>query len=219
VSVNVIEHLDDPVGFLESLRRALAPGGRILVVCPDGTRAGVELLIADHLSSFLAAHLRALFGRAGLEVVTWQSAPEQLGEFQMIEGRAGSDASPEPIWDAPLEINARRHSFLESWARLDAHLAARLPPDVVCFGTGEAAALLRAYAPESWTRVRACTADGVRPGSFGDIPVIPLSDVPANSALLTAVRPRVQPAVAERLRRTFASVTTWYDLVEEHRGE
>ena len=35
VSLETIEHLNDPLGFLESIRRLLAPGGAALISCPN----------------------------------------------------------------------------------------------------------------------------------------------------------------------------------------
>jgi SAM-dependent methyltransferase len=87
VSVNVIEHTADPVAFLVGLREALDGGGTMIVVCPDGGRPGVELLMADHVHSFAAGHLRTLMDRAELEVVGQSIAPAALGEFQMVVAR------------------------------------------------------------------------------------------------------------------------------------
>ena len=95
----------------------------------------------------------------------------------------------------------------------------RAPAAVVCFGVGEAAGLLRAYAPRTWARVQACTADrqALNPASpdFGGLPIVPLDTLPPSTSLLLGVRPADQPPVRDRLARQFASVTTWYDLVDE----
>jgi hypothetical protein len=85
----------------------------------------------------------------------------------------------------------------------------------VCFGAGEAAGLLRAYAPRAWASVRACTVDGDSRGGFGALSMIPLDSVPAGETILVGVRPADQPHVAERLAARFARVVTWYDLVDD----
>ena len=85
----------------------------------------------------------------------------------------------------------------------------------VCFGAGEAAGLLRAYAPRAWASVRACTVDGDSHGRYGELPMIPLDSIPDGETLLVGVRPADQPRVAARLAARFTRVVTWYDLVDD----
>src|SRR5690242_2006843 len=165
VTINVIEHTADPVGFLHSAHRRVSPDGTLLVVCPDGGEPGFELLFVDHLFSFARPHLESLMCRAGMTVVASASAPPSLGAFQMVVGRRGDTADPAAV-TASID-GSRRERYLQRWRELDAHLAPRLRPPVVCFGASEAAGLLRAYAPHSWSLVTACTADGAAAGTFG----------------------------------------------------
>jgi SAM-dependent methyltransferase len=217
VAVNVVEHTDDPVSFLASLRKAVSADGTIVVVCPDGERPGIELLIADHRFSCTTNHLRRLFARVGLTSVQVPAPPAHDG-FQMIVGTPGTHHDHPPLPD-PSPLNARRAAFLNRWGELDSRLAGRLPPRVVCFGVGEAAALLRAYAPAAWRHVTACTADETLDDRFGALPVVPLDTLTRDTAVLVGVRPADQHRVAERLRSQFASVTTWYDLVQDVDGD
>jgi SAM-dependent methyltransferase len=217
VSINVIEHTPDPLAFLGLLAGATAPDGTLVIVCPDGSRPNVELLIADHLFSFHPHHLRLLCERHGLAVEFAGPAPEALGPFQMIAARpAATHSSPttahRPSDLASVELARRR--FLQAWADLDARLVARLPESVVCFGAGEAAGLLRAYAPQAWSRIRACTLDGDAHGHFGALPLVSLDSIEATEPLLVAVRGQDQQRVAERLRSRFSRVETWDDLTE-----
>jgi SAM-dependent methyltransferase len=209
VSVNVIEHTADPLAFLVSLREALTATGVLVLVCPDGGRPNLELLFADHVHSFAPPHLHALCRRAGLAVVASGLAPVALGPFQMVVAQRGA-AATEPVTAPAADARA---AYLESWRDLDARLLDRAPAPVVCFGAGEAAGLLRAYAPRTWRRVRACTIDGAAEGHFGPLPIIALDRVDAADTVLAGVRPLDQPRVAERLRRRFARVATWYDLL------
>jgi hypothetical protein len=128
----------------------------------------------------------------------------------------GSPGEHEGIDPDPIDVrhfNARRERYLGAWRALDAALSARLPPRVVAFGAGEAAGLLRAYAPGAWSRVSACTADV--PVTFEALSFEPLDVLPADTPLLVAVRPADQPSVAARLQTRFRSVTTWDDLVTD----
>jgi hypothetical protein len=87
---------------------------------------------------------------------------------------------------------------------------------VVCFGAGEAAGLLRAYAPRSWSRVVGCTVDAPSSATFGGLPVAPLDTVSSDVSLLLGVRPSDQRLLAERLQTRFPHVVEWYDLIDEH---
>ena len=212
VSVNVIEHTHDPLAFLRGLRGAVAAGGTLILVCPDGGQPGLELLFADHVFSFAPAHLHALCARAGLEVQSSGAAPAALGAFQMVVARP---AAPDTAVPATRAVSPDgRASYLESWRLLDARLIERVPEPAVCFGAGEAAGLLRAYAPRTWARVRACTVDGAASGRFGNLPLVGLDSVGADETVLLGVRPVDQPRVARRLGARFTRVAAWYDLLD-----
>lgn len=213
VSVNVIEHALNPLEFLTAVRESMEPDGRLVVVCPDGGRPGLDLLFVDHLFSFGGDHLAALLPRAGLECLAISSAPKGLGNFQMAIGRRRGSAI-----EAPLRVHVRAEDhvrYLKRWRQLDDRLRARIEGSTVCFGAGEAAGLLRAYAPGAWASVRACTVDGDSQGEFGDRPMIPLDSVRPDETLLLGVRPSDQARVADRLAARFPRVVTWYDLVDD----
>lgn len=211
VTINVIEHTPDPLRFLERIRGRMTRGGRLVVVCPDGGQPGVELLFADHLFSFAPPHLEWLVERAGFDVMAASPSPPTLGQFQMVIGRRLDALRPLPrVAFHPLG----RAAYLERWRALDEHLFARLSPPAICFGVGEAAALLRAYAPRAWSLVTACTVDGDAGGTFGDLPIVALDRVTTSGTVLLGVRPADQPPVAERLRDRFPRVVAWYDLVD-----
>ena len=66
VSINVIEHTLRPVSFLRAAKAAVNDGGLVVVMCPDGSEAGSELLFFDHLYSFCPANVTNLVGGSGL---------------------------------------------------------------------------------------------------------------------------------------------------------
>lgn len=215
-SVNVIEHTADPLAFLRSLRDAIADGGRLVLVCPDGGRPGLELLFSDHLFSFAPPHLHALVARAGFAVEGAAVAPASLGAFQLVVARPHGKSDAVAV--VPVVLPEGRGRYLQAWSQLDANLLTRVNEPVVCFGAGEAAGLLRAYAPRTWALVRACTMDGDVSGAFGGLPIVELDRVAAGETVLVGVRPQDQPSLALRLRARFPRVVTWYDLLENADG-
>jgi SAM-dependent methyltransferase len=222
VSVNVIEHTPDPAAFVRELSDVLGEGGTLVLICPDGSNPSVELLVADHLSSFTSTHLTGLVARPGLTATGTDQAPPELGAFQMVVARKGTStaAGTTPVLSGATvepDVSSRvaaASAFLERWRALDGQLAPRVPDGSVCFGVGETAGLLRAYAPRTWTAVCACTSDDATEALFGITPVVPLDFVPATTPILLAVRPADQPRVAARLAGRFPRVISWYDVTD-----
>ena len=211
ISVNVIEHTADPSAFIAALRVILEPQGTLIVICPNGDVPDVELLIADHLFSFVPAHLRELLAREGFVTDRIDLAPSTLGQFQMIVAHRGT--APATAFERVQELSERRRTYLRQWRDLDTKLRERVTAPLICFGAGETAGLLRAYAPVSWALVRACTFDGASGGTFGDLPIVPLDDVSPDASVLVGVRPSDQRLLMDRLRSRFDRVITWHDLV------
>jgi hypothetical protein len=111
-----------------------------------------------------------------------------------------------------------RIEYLQAWRDLDASLLQRCPSQLVAFGAGEAAGLLRIYAPQTWSRVRAVTLDD---GS-GDYAGLPVSDYASlkpdtSQAVLLATRPAAQDTLVARLEADGHVPIRWDDLVTTRR--
>jgi SAM-dependent methyltransferase len=76
---HVVEHLEDPVGVLATLRPRLATGGRLLIEVPDFMGPWripfTEFLRLEHLYNFSPATLRAVLARAGFRVTSQDDDP------------------------------------------------------------------------------------------------------------------------------------------------
>lgn len=209
LSINVLEHVPDPVEFLGGLAR-YSPK-QVAVVCPDGELPNVELLFADHLHSFTRTNLAVLFAKAGMTVLRQEAAPASIGPFWLTVGVLSNGARFAHA--VRRSIGAERRRYLEAWQKLDRLLLERIEDrDALCFGAGEAAALLRTYAPQSWSRVEYCTVDHVDVDRFGDKPVVAYGDL-APQTIILATRPSSQQALAARLGADGHRVVSWHDLV------
>lgn len=213
LSVNVIEHVHDPIEFLLQSRAALSAGGRIVIICPDGDHPSTEMLIYDHIHSFTQRSLEKIAQRAGLKITDRQAAPAALGAFQAVvltPGRVTSTASPMIV-----DLYERRSAFLHRWRQLDQALLERIGncSSLYAFGSGENAQLLRAYAPQAWGKVDGIVADSA--GVFDAKPIALYEPARTNGerTILLAVRPGIQAVVEGRLVADGHKVIRWDDLI------
>lgn len=209
LAVNVIEHTNDPLQFICMLA---SHAERVVIMCPDGTTPNTEVLFADHRHSFTPAHMRTLFARAGLRVETQSTAPETLGKFFMTVGRR--DGTPSLDSRQAFERRQGLEEYFDRWSQLDARLLDRLGNalSVSCFGAGEAAGLLRAYAPKTWARVATCLMDQPNADRFGEKPVRALEGSNPQPVLL-ALRPQSQMRATARLEAMGLEAIRWDDLI------
>ncbi len=78
VCLNVVEHVDDDVGALRNIRGVLSPGGRAIVLVPNGPGIlGTLDEVLGHRRRYTEATLREALAAAGLEV-------EQLLRFNRV---------------------------------------------------------------------------------------------------------------------------------------
>lgn len=66
--IHALEHIPNPVAFLQRLLERLTPEGRLLIQVPDLSASPFDLLIADHCSHFSAAALDRVVRSAGFMV-------------------------------------------------------------------------------------------------------------------------------------------------------
>jgi SAM-dependent methyltransferase len=78
VCLNVVEHVDDDVGALANIRSVLAPGGRAIVLVPQGPEVfGTLDEVLGHKRRYTRATLAKLADEAGFEV-------ERVVEFNRV---------------------------------------------------------------------------------------------------------------------------------------
>jgi hypothetical protein len=220
LSVNVIEHVNDPLAFLRAARASFSSDGAGLFICPDGDHVSSEILIYDHLHSFSRRSIYQLFLRAGLHVHQIRNAPASLGPFMGIFFSTSPVSNPcEVISEIahPDALHDRRHQYLSSWQQLDAKLLQRTRPydALTCFGIGEAAHLLATYAPQAWAKIVSCTADTFITKQFRGKQILPYNrKLDSNeAAMLLGVRPGSQDFLADRLMQDGYSVIRWNDVI------
>jgi SAM-dependent methyltransferase len=221
IAINVIEHMPDPAAFLAALQARLAASGQIAFVCPVAEPPNVELLFYDHFYSFTSHALAAIISSASLRLRKIAPAPPAIGDFQLIITEASQPVSSfMPAERSFADLGAERQSYLETWRELDAALLARLDDRkrLVAFGGGQAAALLRAYAPRLWDRLEAIILDAPEEVWNLGKPVESYRDVVhslGDADILIATAPRAQKMLAQRLQDDGLRPILYDDLVAQ----
>jgi SAM-dependent methyltransferase len=214
LSVNVVEHVVDPVAFLATAATGMSENGCIIVVCPDGEIPSTELLIYDHVHSFTPRAMRLLAAKCGLAVTDVRKSPGEIGPFQALVLQRESTTPSVGSLETDSILHRERNAFLGAWEALERRLLARVnkTKTLTAFGFGESAQLLRTYAPNVWAKVDNIVADV--DGFFDDKIVHRYRpDLTVAQEILLAVRPDLQPALVERLRGDGKHPIQWDDLV------
>jgi 2-polyprenyl-3-methyl-5-hydroxy-6-metoxy-1,4-benzoquinol methylase len=122
IAGEVIEHVDNPGGFLEGVRSLLAPGGTAIVTTPNASGwfnsiaavANIEINHPDHIVMFSWRTLSNLMARCGLEVVdaatfipeVKDGAAEAVGQSADSRGEAAKARAM--VWAARTVVAAER---------------------------------------------------------------------------------------------------------------
>lgn len=212
-AVNVIEHTVDPALFLKAAAARLSPGGRLALVLPDGLRPNLELMFFDHLWTLPPGALTALAARQNLQPVAASPLPSEAGDFRLVVLKH----SAAPIHETPVSPPLPRHDYFAAWAKLDERLSSAAPDGPLsAFGAGEAAALLRCYAPRTWARVgRLCVDDVSGAWDLGR-PVESYARLSRieNERMIIATHPRHHRRLAMRLEADGHRVIAWDAWIE-----
>jgi SAM-dependent methyltransferase len=222
-SNNVLQHTIDPVEFIRAQARLVAPGGRLVLSCPDGTKPSVELLMADQNFSLCPPHLDAIAAKAGMRVVRHLPCPGGPLRNEQLAVMCPADAG----MSEPAVLPSRRIieatygqlvSYLEAWAGLDAQLMAATADAerVFNFGGGLWSYVLAAYCPQYWARVECCLVDGFD-GRCMDREVKPFESVALSSSdiLVLGTNPYVQPKLADRFADAGLRAVSWNHIIAD----
>lgn len=219
-SNNVLQHVTDPMAFLLAQKALLAPGGDLVLTCPDGTLPNIELLMADQNFSLRPLHLAALAAKAKLKVVRTLPCPGgALRNEQLVLLRHEEQAIPAPTFPSLSEIQAEYQeiqSYLANWATLDDFLsrATSGAKRIFNFGGGLWSYVLAGYCPQYWAQVRCCLVDKFA-GRCIDKEVIPYDnmDITADDVLVLGTNPYVQQKLVMRFKEAGLRAVSFDHLV------
>jgi SAM-dependent methyltransferase len=220
---NVVEHTTHPAGFLTTLRELTAPGGRIVVTCPDASYPNAEFMFSDQKFSFTPSHLQRIAEQAGLHSLSWRSAPPVHSLHDKQLWVFGTEPTERPGVEGgfrdvnPDQLFRERVDYVQSYVKCDIYLeeSIRACRRVYNFGTSTWSLLLRAYCPAYWQRVTSCVIDGGY-GQFQDKSVEDFRTIQIDreDAMVLGVNPYTQTEFAARLGQVGLLTIGWSHIIE-----
>jgi SAM-dependent methyltransferase len=192
-AVHVLEHLPDPCAFLERLRVKLEPSGSLFLEVPDLGSNPMDLLIADHCTSFTAESLRRAIDRAGYRprILAADWVAKELSAIA-VRNDAGAAA------DSPAGDPGRLVARAIDWLGRTRELARAFSGRIGVFGSSIAATWIFA---ELEGRVEFFVDED--PDRIGrthlDRPILSPREVPSSAEVLIALGPALAEQVRARL--------------------
>jgi hypothetical protein len=201
-----LEHFDDPVGGLRTLREKLSSDGLVLIEVPDALVSPFDLVVADHATHFSKRHLGMVMRRAGLSTVA--IADNWIVKELSGVGRRNGNAASEPATSSGSAQDQQRLRRYVSWLaeviQSARSLAALYPGRFGIFGTSIASMWLFGEVADQTAFF--VDEDPNRRGSLHGRPIFEPQDIPAGSLVYLALIPSVARAVADRLANSPAEL-------------
>lgn len=118
ICTEVLEHVENPEGFVAELARVARPGAQLVITVPDyrsealigATAPPAYFQAPNHVRVFAPGQLRELLLGAGLEIESEQWMGAFWGVFLALSWLTASDGSPLPIDNA--------HPIPDHWTRM-----------------------------------------------------------------------------------------------------
>ena len=175
----VLEHVDDPVGYLRKLTSFLKPEGRVLISFPNVDANPGDMIVADHLNHFSTHSLIVTLSRAGLAPLKIIRDP-LLSSFFVLAAGAPSGFDKKNALDA-IKRNTEICEFWQVAARrLNSRLALYRNGVCAIYGAGFYGSWLRLQIGDSCKLT--CFLDmneKLQGKEHLDLPIVSPKDLPA----------------------------------------
>ena len=160
ISINTIEHVNDPIDFLSNIAKVMKQDGYAIIICPADSPANVELLFFDHLWTFTNSAMGSFGKKAGLKLSKVVSLERPLSGFKAYLFRHDNGQMSDVHFYFPSHEDAAK--YLMKWRSLESTLFESNDLEagkIQIFGAGQMAALLRAYAPKLFSTAERLVVD------------------------------------------------------------
>ena len=189
--IHVLEHIEDPVACLESLRQRAKPGSLLLIQVPDWLANPFALAIADHATHFTAHSLEKVAREAGWQPVALPSCvvPKEL----TLLARA-ADASADTSGEDLSLLLERRLNWLREVSRQAQDLQRRATTFGI-FGTAIAGTWLAGGLERKPDFFLDEDPNRIGKQHMG-VPILSPAEVPAGADVFVGVAPEVSRKLA-----------------------
>jgi SAM-dependent methyltransferase len=145
--IHCLEHMVEPIQFLQQVREKLHPGGFVLIEMPDYNRNPFDLIIADHCTHFDVHSIQHLLEQCGFEpiIVSTDFVPKEITVLARENDKRGKTTLITAAKDSQRRLVEAIAWLKENVARAT-HIAAREALGV--FGTSIAGTWLYNEIPE-----------------------------------------------------------------------
>ena len=197
-SNQVIEHMSEPLEFVNAIDELLSLNGIILFCCPTQTKIATETLFIDHHYHFSEESFEHLIRLSGFILTNEFVAPWDELTHCYVVTRKGVPCVPISRI-APIEALESRKELVKKFREIDSDLANRIKPfsgPIYLFGAGEFSQIIECYAPEFFQLVDSIivtTKEGHR--SFHKELLMLDEVMPNNGAIVLGVREEIQASI------------------------
>jgi len=198
VLVHALEHIPNPIKYLQQICNRLTPGGMVLIEVPDVDSSPFDILIADHCTHFSAHTLRNIVSKADFDILYIETGRVAKELTLLARHPALKDAETIAVPDTEVTFAARR-----SIAWLESLLAQGRSTEapVGIFGTSISATWLAAALGGKVTFF--VDEDANRIGrQHMRLPIHSPQDAPRDSPILMPLRADIAASVGARLSHT-----------------
>jgi SAM-dependent methyltransferase len=200
-SNQVIEHIGNTKKFLEQCKRTIKDSGFIIICCPTSEVISHELLFSDHLYHFTKESILNFCNDLDLKLHLEFIAPWDVYTHVFVLRKEKNTKSYLNFKINSNLLFSERLSYFHQWSMQDELIKKIIDSsDFILYGAGEYSQLIRAYLPNTYSKVLYLlvdSLDGVR--SF-DKPVKILNEeVNRNHKILIGTHPNSKDKVREKL--------------------
>jgi SAM-dependent methyltransferase len=222
-SFHVIEHVPNPVNFLQEIAQLMDENSTLVVSCPNSQLPNAEIIKVDHVWSFCNHHLKFIFEQAGFEVMHLLDCPGSNGKieyefnqiiFVRLAKSKNTTTKTLPTGDYSKMIAEKIHYF-NRWNSFESEIAKLIGgKDFICFGIGGWTSLIKAFCPDLWKQNKAYVIDGGSNQKFEGKDVLDVKNLAKDQVILLGTNPCYHDRIKTRLiKEGFSQVISFNQII------
>jgi SAM-dependent methyltransferase len=207
--IHALEHFEDPAGFLDRLKKILAPGGLLIIEVPDWRRNPFDLMIRDHAFHYSMASISRLLTTKGWQILSLRD--DWVAKELSVIARAGPGSNAAPEIDPAMDARLKLSQSVRSLQRFLSEVQTKAGGSQFCvFGSSIGAGWLAGHFDDQirfWL-----DEDPARSGGeFLGRPIIDPAAAERTVPVVIPLAPEIAAKVAEKLRKLGYHILASFD--------